>query len=103
MFEYGQGLNNLGKTTIVLKINGEDTRVISPTLGFNIKNLTFDKYVLYPCLIYIVSFLCVCDLLLKVKIVLMECNVMKIVDVRIVWYTLMYKMVRFFSGSNKVK
>ncbi|WCJ43521.1 ADP-ribosylation factor family protein [Euphorbia peplus] len=31
------GLDNSGKTTIVMKINGEDTSVISPTLGFNIK------------------------------------------------------------------
>ncbi|KAH7853179.1 hypothetical protein Vadar_034361 [Vaccinium darrowii] len=40
------GLDNSGKTTIVLKINGEDTSVISPTLGFNIKTITYDKYTL---------------------------------------------------------
>ncbi|KAJ0526432.1 putative small GTPase superfamily, ARF/SAR type, P-loop containing nucleoside triphosphate hydrolase [Helianthus annuus] len=40
------GLDNSGKTTIVLKINGEDTSVISPTLGFNIKTMTYDKYML---------------------------------------------------------
>ncbi|GJW21174.1 nucleolar protein 6 [Tanacetum coccineum] len=40
------GLDNSGKTTIVLKINGEDTSVISPTLGFNIKTMTYDKYTL---------------------------------------------------------
>lgn len=41
-----RGLDNSGKTTIVLKINGEDTSVISPTLGFNIKTIKYDKYVL---------------------------------------------------------
>ncbi|CAI0397408.1 unnamed protein product [Linum tenue] len=40
------GLDNSGKTTIVLKINGEDTSVISPTLGFNIKTITYHKYLL---------------------------------------------------------
>ncbi|KAI3935464.1 hypothetical protein MKW98_027604 [Papaver atlanticum] len=38
------GLDNSGKTTIVLRINGEDTSVISPTLGFNIKTINYDKY-----------------------------------------------------------
>ncbi|VAH11307.1 unnamed protein product [Triticum turgidum subsp. durum] len=38
------GLDNSGKTTIVLKINGEDTGVISPTLGFNIKTIQYQKY-----------------------------------------------------------
>ncbi|MCD7470210.1 ADP-ribosylation factor-like protein 2, partial [Datura stramonium] len=38
------GLDNSGKTTIVLKINSEDTSVISPTLGFNIKTITYQKY-----------------------------------------------------------
>ncbi|VAI26548.1 unnamed protein product [Triticum turgidum subsp. durum] len=38
------GLDNSGKTTIVLKINGEDTSVISPTLGFNIKTIQYQKY-----------------------------------------------------------
>jgi len=28
----------------VLKINGEDTSVISPTLGFNIKTIKYQKY-----------------------------------------------------------
>uniref|UniRef100_A0A7N2KU24 ADP-ribosylation factor-like protein 2 n=1 Tax=Quercus lobata TaxID=97700 RepID=A0A7N2KU24_QUELO len=37
------GLDNSGKTTIVLKINGEDTSVISPTLGFNIKTITYQN------------------------------------------------------------
>ncbi|CAN1266568.1 ADP-ribosylation factor-like protein 2 [Linum perenne] len=40
------GLDNSGKTTIVLKINGEDTSVISPTLGFNIKTISYHKYML---------------------------------------------------------
>nr|XP_016434784.1 PREDICTED: ADP-ribosylation factor-like protein 2 [Nicotiana tabacum] len=40
------GLHNSGKTRIVLKINGEDTSVISPTLGFNIKTITYRKYTL---------------------------------------------------------
>lgn len=40
-----RGLDNSGKTTIVLKLNGEDTSVISPTLGFNIKTITYSKYV----------------------------------------------------------
>ncbi|XP_057453641.1 ADP-ribosylation factor-like protein 2 isoform X2 [Lotus japonicus] len=35
------GLDNSGKTTIVLKINGEDTSVISPTLGFNINTISY--------------------------------------------------------------
>ncbi|GJN41272.1 hypothetical protein PR202_gn00620 [Eleusine coracana subsp. coracana] len=39
------GLDNSGKTTIVLKINGEDTSVISPTLGFNIKTIKYHKSV----------------------------------------------------------
>ncbi|KAF6997851.1 hypothetical protein CFC21_014023 [Triticum aestivum] len=38
------GLDNSGKTTTVLKINGEDTSVISPTLGFNIKTIQYQKY-----------------------------------------------------------
>ncbi|XP_010548333.1 PREDICTED: ADP-ribosylation factor-like protein 2 isoform X2 [Tarenaya hassleriana] len=40
------GLDNSGKTTIVLKINGEDTSVISPTLGFNIKTISYQRYTL---------------------------------------------------------
>ncbi|XP_028053180.1 ADP-ribosylation factor-like protein 2 [Camellia sinensis] len=40
------GLDNSGKTTIVLKINGEDTSVISPTLGFNIKTIAYNKSLL---------------------------------------------------------
>ncbi|CAL8179155.1 unnamed protein product [Prunus armeniaca] len=40
------GLTIPGKTTIVLRINGEDTSVVSPTLGFNIKTITYQKYTL---------------------------------------------------------
>lgn len=40
------GLDNSGKTTIVMKINGEDTSVISPTLGFNIKTMAYQKFTL---------------------------------------------------------
>ncbi|ERN00487.1 hypothetical protein AMTRI_Chr05g56710 [Amborella trichopoda] len=40
------GLDNSGKTTIVMRINGEDTSSISPTLGFNIKTIEYDRYVL---------------------------------------------------------
>lgn len=35
------GLDNAGKTTIVKRLNGEDITTISPTLGFNIKTMTF--------------------------------------------------------------
>lgn len=38
------GLDNAGKTTIVKRINGEPIDEISPTLGFNIKTMTFGKY-----------------------------------------------------------
>ncbi|KAG6551219.1 hypothetical protein Mapa_007145 [Marchantia paleacea] len=38
------GLDNAGKTTIVKRINGEDTSGISPTLGFNIKTMQFKSY-----------------------------------------------------------
>ena len=38
------GLDNAGKTTVVKRLNGEDTSSISPTLGFNISSL-----VLPPC------------------------------------------------------
>ncbi|KAF7044469.1 hypothetical protein CFC21_053690 [Triticum aestivum] len=37
------GLDNSGKTTIVLKVNGKDTSVINPTLGFNIKTVKYHK------------------------------------------------------------
>lgn len=38
------GLDNAGKTTIVKRINGEDTSGISPTLGFNIKTMQYKSY-----------------------------------------------------------
>lgn len=40
------GLDNAGKTTIVKKFNGEDIDTISPTLGFNIKTLSYKQYAL---------------------------------------------------------
>eukprot|EP00242_Pyramimonas_sp_CCMP2087_P001654 CAMPEP_0198231748 /NCGR_PEP_ID=MMETSP1445-20131203/115366_1 /TAXON_ID=36898 /ORGANISM="Pyramimonas sp., Strain CCMP2087" /LENGTH=185 /DNA_ID=CAMNT_0043912381 /DNA_START=226 /DNA_END=783 /DNA_ORIENTATION=- len=40
------GLDNAGKTTIVKRINGEDISTISPTLGFNIKTMSFKEYTL---------------------------------------------------------
>ena len=43
-YSWDRGLDNSGKTTIVMKINGEDTSVISPTLGFNIKTIIYEKY-----------------------------------------------------------
>ena len=36
-----RGLDNAGKTTIVKRLNGEDITTISPTLGFNIKTLSY--------------------------------------------------------------
>lgn len=38
------GLDNAGKTTIVKKLNGEDTSTISPTLGFNISTLMHNGF-----------------------------------------------------------
>ncbi|KAG6896966.1 ADP-ribosylation factor-like protein 2 [Termitomyces sp. T32_za158] len=37
------GLDNAGKTTILKKLNGEDIKSISPTLGFNIKTFVHGK------------------------------------------------------------
>ncbi|KAK4478256.1 hypothetical protein RD792_017542 [Penstemon davidsonii] len=37
------GLDNSGKTTIVMKLNGEDTSLISPSLGFNIKTISYQN------------------------------------------------------------
>jgi hypothetical protein len=42
-FDAHSGLNNAGKTTIVKRINGEDISTISPTLGFNIKTMSFKE------------------------------------------------------------
>ncbi|KAJ1927920.1 ADP-ribosylation factor-like protein 2 [Tieghemiomyces parasiticus] len=38
------GLDNAGKTTVLKRINGEPIDTISPTLGFNIKTLTYGNY-----------------------------------------------------------
>ena len=42
------GLDNAGKTTVVKRLNGEDISTISPTLGFNIKTMTFNKCAAVP-------------------------------------------------------
>lgn len=51
------GLDNSGKTTIVLKMNGEDTSVISPTLGFNIKTIIYQKSTPFSQLLVVFMFL----------------------------------------------
>lgn len=38
------GLDNAGKTTIVKSLLGEDISTVSPTLGFNIKTLSFGAF-----------------------------------------------------------
>jgi len=38
------GLDDAGKTSILKSLNGEDLSLISPTLGFNIKTLTFPPH-----------------------------------------------------------
>ncbi|KAI1723020.1 ADP-ribosylation factor family domain-containing protein [Ditylenchus destructor] len=38
------GLDNSGKTTFLNKINGEDTKKIAPTFGFNIKTLEYKNW-----------------------------------------------------------
>jgi GTPase SAR1 family protein len=40
------GLDNAGKTTIVKKIMNEDVNSVSPTLGFIIKTIDYDGWVL---------------------------------------------------------
>lgn len=40
------GLDNAGKTTIVKRINNEDVHEVSPTLGFNIKSMSYGEYLL---------------------------------------------------------
>eukprot|EP01040_Poterioochromonas_malhamensis_P008208 gene8208-8878_t len=40
------GLDNAGKTTIMKRVLGEDHKEISPTVGFNIKTLEFNDYLL---------------------------------------------------------
>lgn len=44
--EYMRGLDNAGKTTIVKKIMNEDVNSVSPTLGFIIKTIDYEGYVL---------------------------------------------------------
>lgn len=39
------GLDNAGKTTIVKKIMGEDVNTVSPTLGFIIKTIDYEGWV----------------------------------------------------------
>lgn len=46
LLELDSGLDNAGKTTILKKLKGEDISSISPTLGFNIKTLIRDGWVL---------------------------------------------------------
>jgi ADP-ribosylation factor-like protein 2 len=41
-----RGLDNAGKTTIVKKIMNEDVNSVSPTLGFIIKTIEYDGYIL---------------------------------------------------------
>ncbi|KDQ12720.1 hypothetical protein BOTBODRAFT_34179 [Botryobasidium botryosum FD-172 SS1] len=40
------GLDNAGKTTILKRLNGDDVREVSPTLGFEIKTFVRGKYTL---------------------------------------------------------
>ena len=40
------GLDNAGKTTIMKRVSGEDIHEISPTVGFNIKSLEFNGFML---------------------------------------------------------
>jgi len=40
------GLDNAGKTTIMRKVSGEDVHEICPTVGFNIKSLEYNGFML---------------------------------------------------------
>ena len=40
------GLDNAGKTTIMKRVSGEDIHEISPTVGFNIKSLEYNNFML---------------------------------------------------------
>ncbi|KAK9475765.1 ADP-ribosylation factor family-domain-containing protein [Lipomyces japonicus] len=40
------GLDNAGKTSIVKRLLGENVHEVSPTLGFNIKSVSYDRYTL---------------------------------------------------------
>lgn len=46
IFPPTRGLDNAGKTTILKRFNGESIDTISPTLGFNIKTLEHNGYML---------------------------------------------------------
>lgn len=41
-----RGLDNAGKTTIVKKIMNEDVNTVSPTLGFIIKTIDYEGWVI---------------------------------------------------------
>lgn len=43
----------------MLKINGEDTSVISPTLGFNIKTITYQKYGFSAFFLFFFPLICI--------------------------------------------
>jgi hypothetical protein len=47
LFIVSSGLDNAGKTTILKKINGDDIKSVSPTLGFNIKTFAHGKYAVH--------------------------------------------------------
>ena len=49
LIDLGSGLDNAGKTTIVKKIMNEDVNTVSPTLGFNIKTIDYEGYILNIC------------------------------------------------------
>lgn len=43
---YFRGLDNAGKTTILKSINNEDITQIEPTVGFNIKSVKYNEFVI---------------------------------------------------------
>jgi ABC-type molybdenum transport system ATPase subunit/photorepair protein PhrA len=47
LFISSRGLDNAGKTTILKKLNGDDIKSVSPTLGFNIKTFAHGKYAVH--------------------------------------------------------
>lgn len=42
-----RGLDNAGKTTIVRRIMGDEIDTVSPTLGFIIKTIDFEGYIIF--------------------------------------------------------